>query len=171
MAYIYPLWRVSRKWVYTAVPRFSSRWTSLGVFPTLSCSALFRFSGVFSPPFFSSPVLFERKKMINLVPECEVKGHLANFNIRLTKGCLYCALSWHLSVKLLFLEPARKSTLIWSLLLLEELLERAPESSLVFATPLAEGCVIVLLCPTPPLWLVHPWLVARVLTGENTMFY
>lgn len=37
------------------------------------------------------------------------------------------------------------------LLLLEELLERAPESSLVvLPTPLAEGVVVILLRPDPP---------------------
>lgn len=38
-----------------------------------------------------------------------------------------------------------------SLLFLEELLEGAPEASFVFATPLTEGGVVILLSPTPPL--------------------
>lgn len=59
--------------VHTAVPRFISRCTSLGVFPAVSCSTLFWFSGVFSPPFsfFSSPLLWEQRTQVNLILPCQ----------------------------------------------------------------------------------------------------
>lgn len=45
------------------------------------------------------------------------------------------------------------------LLLFEQFLEGAPEASFVLLpTPLCEGGVMVLLCPSPPFWLLPPWL-------------
>ena len=60
----------------------------------------------------------------------------------------------------------------WVLLLFEEFLERAPEASFVLLpTPLAEGRVVILLCPAPPLCLVPPWLEPGVLVGLNTRYF
>lgn len=55
-------------------------------------------------------------------------------------------------------------------LFLEQFFEGAPEASFVLLpTPLTEGCVVVLLCPTPPLCLVPPGLDPRVLSRLNTI--
>lgn len=127
---------------HTAVPRFSSRWDSLGFLHEISASMiLWWFSGVFSPffSFFSSLLLLERKKI---------------FSFNLDKIILYIYV-----VIVIF----------GSSLLLEELLEGAPEASFVlFSTPLTEGWLTVLLRPDPPSGLVCPRLDPRVLGEFNT---
>lgn len=57
------------------------------------------------------------------------------------------------------------------LLFLEQFLERAPKASFVFATPLAEGGVVTVLRPTPPLGLIAPWLDSCVLMWLKTSIY
>lgn len=56
-------------------------------------------------------------------------------------------------------------------LLPKELLERAPEASfLLLPTPLAEGCVVTLVCPALPLCLLPPRLEPGVLVTANIIY-
>lgn len=62
---------------------------------------------------------------------------------------LTCQLRWQLQYRVI---PAHLHVTLSLLLLLEEFLEGAPEASFVLLpTPLAEGGVVILLRPAPPL--------------------